>query len=246
MKKYIGCSGFHYKDWEGKFYPAAIDKKAWLHYYAHHFNSVEINNTFYKIPDKNTLKEWMHQTPGEFRFSVKASRYITHMKKLKDTKTHIEKFYSSIDPLSKKLGAVLWQLPANLHRDDKKIETFCKDIDNSFLNVIEFRHSSWFDEEIYSLLASYGIPVCSLSAPDKLPEFLEHKSGKIYLRFHGKEEWYNYHYSNKELEKWKEKIERSGAELVYVYFNNDYNAYAVENCSRIKTMLAEKTGITPV
>ncbi|MFO7754735.1 MAG: DUF72 domain-containing protein [Bacteroidales bacterium] len=238
MKKYIGCSGFHYKDWEGKFYPEAIDKEAWLHYYSQHFNSVEINNTFYKTPGKETLKAWIQQTPDEFRFSVKGSRYITHMKKLKDSKTHIDKFYRSIDPLSKNLGAVLWQLPANLHRDDEKMETFCKDLDSSFLNVIEFRHSSWFDKEIYNLLSSYGITVCSLSAPDNLPEFLEERTGNIYLRFHGKKEWYNYQYDNKELEKWKDKIEKSVADLAYIYFNNDYNAYAVENCSKMKTMLA--------
>jgi len=238
MEKYIGCSGYHYKDWKGKFYPEAIDKKTWLRYYAYHFNSVEINNTFYKIPDKKTLNSWMEQTPADFRFSVKGSRYITHMKKLKDTKPHVENFYESIDPLRDKIGAVLWQLPGNLHRNNEKMETFCNELDDSYLNVIEFRHNSWFEKEVYELVSKYNVGVCSLSAPGNLPEILEDGSNIIYLRFHGKEEWYRYHYSDKELENWIGKIKQSNANTSYIYFNNDYNAYAVENGIKMKKMLS--------
>ncbi|MEA1887019.1 MAG: DUF72 domain-containing protein [Bacteroidota bacterium] len=237
MEKFIGCSGFHYGDWKDKFYPEDISKDRWLEYYSQHFNSVEINNTFYKIPEKDALKSWIGQTPADFRFSVKGSRYITHMKKLKDSDIHVKKFYKAVDPLKEKLGAVLWQLPGNLHRNDKKIETFCKELDNSFTNVIEFRHISWFNKEIYELLSSYDVAVCSLSAPGDLPELFEDSAGKIYLRFHGKEEWYRYHYSEKELEEWKNKIQKSSAEICYAYFNNDYKAYAVENGIKMKELL---------
>jgi len=237
MEKFIGCSGFHYKDWKGKFYPEDIKKEDWLEYYSKSFNSVEINNTFYKIPEKDTLKYWLWQTPEDFRFSLKGSRYITHMKKLKDCKKHVERFYKAIEPLEEKLGAVLWQLPGNLHRNDEKIETFCKELDNTYTNVIEFRHISWFNREIYELLSSYGVTVCSLSAPGDLPEMLEDSSGKIYLRFHGKEEWYRYQYSEEELGEWTEKIHQSGAGISYVYFNNDYKAYAVENGIKMKELL---------
>ncbi|MEE4214131.1 MAG: DUF72 domain-containing protein, partial [Bacteroidales bacterium] len=170
MEKFIGCSGFHYSDWKGKFYPEDIKKESWLEYYSQHFNSVEINNTFYKIPEKDALKSWLGQTPPGFSFSLKGSRYITHMKKLKDCRKHAKKFYDAIEPLKKKLGAVLWQLPGNLHRNDAKIEDFCKELDNNITNVIEFRHISWFKREIYDLLSSYDVTVCSLSAPGDLPE----------------------------------------------------------------------------
>ncbi|MFO7853442.1 MAG: DUF72 domain-containing protein [Bacteroidota bacterium] len=237
MEKFIGCSGFHYSDWKGKFYPEDISKDRWLEYYSQHFNSVEINNTFYKIPEKEALKSWLRQTPSGFKFSVKGSRYVTHMKKLKDSKTHVKRFYQAIDPLKEKLGAVLWQLPGNLHRNDKKIEAFCKELDNSINNVIEFRHISWFNREIYELLSSYDVAVCSLSAPGDLPDLFEDTPGKIYLRFHGKEEWYRYHYSEKELREWSNKIRKSSAEICYVYFNNDYKAYAVENGIKMKELL---------
>jgi len=238
MEKYIGCSGFHYKDWKGKFYPESIAQGKWLSYYSDNFNSVEINNTFYKIPEHSTLKSWIDQTPSEFRFSVKASRYITHMKKLKDSKIHVGKFYKSIDPLKKKLGAVLWQLPASFHRNDERIETFCRSLDNSFTNVIEFRHISWFEEEVYNLISSFDVSFCSISAPGDLPELIEDSTCKIYLRFHGKEEWYRYNYSNEELDKWKNEIVKSNADICYIYFNNDYNAYAVENGIKMKELLS--------
>ncbi|MGM0666980.1 MAG: DUF72 domain-containing protein [Bacteroidota bacterium] len=237
MEKFMGCSGFHYSDWKGKFYPEDIKKESWLEYYSQHFNSVEINNTFYKIPEKDTLKSWLEQTPPDFSFSLKGSRYITHMKKLKDCKTHVKKFYKAIKPLEEKLGAVLWQLPGNLHRNDEKIEAFCKELDKTYTNVIEFRHISWFKREIYDLLSSYGVTVCSLSAPGDLLETLEVSSGKVYLRFHGKEEWYRYRYSEKELGQWSDKINKSGAAVAYVYFNNDYKAYAVENAIKMKELL---------
>jgi len=237
MEKFIGCSGFHYNDWIGKLYPRDMKKEKWLEYYSQHFNSVEINNTFYKIPDKDALKSWLGQTPQGFSFSVKGSRYITHMKKLKDCRKHVRKFYKAIEPLKKKLGAVLWQLPGNLHRNDEKIETFCKELDKTYTNVIEFRHISWFRQEIYELLSSYDVTVCSLSAPGDLPEILADTTGKIYLRFHGKDEWYRYRYNDRELGEWATKLNNSGAVISYVYFNNDYKAYAVDNCIKMKELL---------
>jgi uncharacterized protein YecE (DUF72 family) len=237
MEKYIGCSGFHYKDWKGRFYPESIRPDGWLGYYSEIFNSVEINNTFYKIPEVKTLRSWIDQTPPGFRFSVKASRYITHMKKLIDSKPHVARFYKSIDPLKKKLGAVLWQLPASFHRNDIRIEAFCRNLDNSFTNILEFRHISWFEKEVYTLLSAFDVSFCSISAPGGLPDVFEDSTSKIYLRFHGKEDWYRYNYSNEELDIWKNKIVKSSAKLCYIYFNNDYNAYAVENGIKMKGLL---------
>ncbi len=237
MKKFIGCSGYHYKDWEEDFYPKGMKKNIWLEYYAKHYNTVEINNTFYKIPGRETFDEWNKQTPSHFRFSIKGSRYITHMKKLKDSKPHVDRFYESIEPLKKKINTVLWQLPGNLHKNMGKMESFCKELDSTYINVIEFRHLSWFEQEVYDLLASYNIVVCSLSAPDDFPEFIEDSTGIIYLRMHGKDDWYRYNYSDEELETWKHRIAQSNANECYVYFNNDVNAYAPENALKLSEML---------
>src|SRR6056297_4247126 len=114
---YIGCSGYHYDDWHGPFYPEGMKKEEWLSFYAEKFNSVEINNSFYNIPEKSTLKSWKEQTPEHFRFTLKGSRYITHMKKLKDPETHVKRFLEGIEPLADKIGCILWQLPGNLHVD---------------------------------------------------------------------------------------------------------------------------------
>ncbi len=237
MAYYVGCSGYHYKDWRGKFYPEDLKKEKWLEYYAEHFNTVEINNTFYQIPEKKTLKEWVKITPDGFRFTVKGSRYITHMKKLKDPEEHLDNFYDGIEPIKEKTGVILWQLPGNLHKNEEKIENFCRLLDRDFLNVIEFRHSSWFTEDIYNLLAGYDVITCSLSAPDDLPEFLEDRTKKVYLRFHGKEEWYKYKYSEEELEGWADRMKRSRAKDYYVYFNNDVGANSVENALMLKEVL---------
>lgn len=237
MKKYIGCSGYHYKDWLGTFYPEKIKSNQWLAHYAQHFNTVEINNTFYKIPGHETFDEWYKQTPSHFRFSIKGSRYITHMKKLKDSKLHVEHFYQSIEPLKEKASTVLWQLPGNLHKKMEKMESFCKDLDQSYINVIEFRHISWFDQDVYDLLSSYNVVVCSISAPGDLPEFIEDATGKVYLRMHGQDEWYSYNYSEEELATWKNRIVDSEANECYVYFNNDVNAYAPNNALKLNEML---------
>ncbi len=236
MEKYIGCSGYHYKDWLGTFYPEQMKPKSWLAHYAQQFNTVEINNTFYKIPGRETFDEWDQQTPSDFRFSIKGSRYITHMKKLKDCKPHLEHFYQSIEPLKKKIYTVLWQLPGNLHKNMDKLEMFCQDLDQSYINVIEFRHHSWFDQEVYDLLSAFDIVMCSISAPGDLPEFIEDSTGKIYLRMHGKDEWYSYNYSDDELTTWKKRITHSNANECYIYFNNDVNAYAPNNALKIWNM----------
>ncbi len=236
MAYYIGCSGYHYDDWKGKFYPEDLEKKKWLEYYSEHFNTVEINNTFYQIPEKKTLKEWVSITPDDFRFAVKGSRYITHMKKLKDPGEHLKKFYDGIKPLRKKTDVILWQLPGNLHKNKEKLENFCKILDKDFRNVIEFRHTSWFNDEIYDLLAEYDVMTCSLSAPGDLPEVLVDRTKSVYLRFHGKEEWYKYDYSREELKKWVERLKKSKAKDYYVYFNNDHEAHSTENAMTLKEL----------
>ncbi len=232
MIKFIGCSGFHYDDWKGKFYPEDLSKKEWLGYYADYFQTVEINNSFYGLPSTKTLKNWHSQTPRHFKFTMKGSRYITHTKKLvNDEKVHeaVKKFYDRVEVLHGKLGCILWQLPGNLHRNDEKLENFCSILDSDFKNIIEFRHESWFDEEVYQIMKKHETGFCIISAPDNLPETAAVTTKTAYVRFHGKDDWYNYDYSNSELKNWAEKIADLSAERVYCYFNNDVEAKAVKN-----------------
>lgn len=238
IKTYIGCSGYHYDDWQGPFYPEGMKKEEWLSFYAEKFNSVEINNSFYNIPDKSTLKSWKERTPEEFRFTLKGSRYITHMKKLKDPEPHVKKFLKGIEPLADKTGCILWQLPGNLHVNLEKLENFCQALSHDFIHVMEFRHNSWFIEKTYDILSGYDhMAGCSLSAPGDLPENLLDIHHVAYIRFHGKGEWYNYHYSKKELQAWKNKITSSDTRQLFAYFNNDVNAHAPENAGTFKDMI---------
>lgn len=231
MKKYIGCSGYHYDDWRGKFYDKTLPKKEWLSFYASKFNSLEINSSFYRLPEKKTLKKWYDETPEKFRFTVKGSQYITHSKKLKvdkDLKEGLQKLYDVASVFDNKLGCILWQLPGNLNYKKDKLEKFCKELDPAFKNVLEFRDKSWFNDEAMEILSENEVTYCSLSAPDDLTEDIHQTSDYVYIRFHGKKEWYHYSYRKDQLEKWKRKIDEltDNPKEVYAYFNNDVDANA--------------------
>lgn len=189
MDMYIGCSGFHYADWKKKFYPKNLPKKDWLDYYAGHFKTVEINHTFYKMPSRKDLKHWKAETPDDFKFSIKANRLFTHLKKLKTDKTfteHLKTFQDSLHTLEEKLGCILWQLPGNLHKSLEKLGSFVERLDQGMDHAVEFRHGSWFDDTVYEILSDNGIAFCMISAPDGLPEEPRATCKTAYLRFHGK------------------------------------------------------------
>lgn len=234
----IGCSGYYYKDWREKFYPKKLPQKEWLPYYARYFNTVEINNTFYKFPEASMFERWKEITPENFRFTLKGSRYITHMKKLKSVEESLDRFYEVSSVLEDKLASILWQLPPNLKRNDERLEKFCKQLSKSVPQIIEFRNMSWFDEEVFDILQKYNVAYCIISAPGELPESLHITAPWTYIRFHGKEHWYNYKYSNEELQQWADKVSTMEAEQVMIYFNNDYNANAVTNGQELMDMLA--------
>ncbi len=240
MTKFIGCSGFHYDDWKGKFYPENLSKDEWLPYYAEHFQTVEINNSFYGLPSEETLENWHKQTPRHFKFTMKGSRYVTHQKKLvndEKMRNAVKTFYDRVEILRGKLGCVLWQLPGNLHRNDEKLENFCAFLSDDFKNIIEFRHKSWFDEDVYRILKKENVSFCIISAPDDLPETAVATTRTAYIRFHGKNEWYRYDYSKSELKDWGKTIADLSADRVYCYFNNDYEAKAVRNAEVLKDEL---------
>lgn len=240
MYTFTGCSGFHYDNWKGTFYPDDLSKDEWLPYYAERFKTVEINNSFYNLPGRKKLEKWYQQTPGNFRFSMKGSRYITHMKKLTDdadTREGIKKFYHAVEVLKGKLGCILWQLPGNQHRDGDKLSTFCSRLSSDFKNVIEFRHNSWFNKDVFNILEKQEVAYCMLSAPGDLPETSATTTDTGYLRFHGKKEWYKYEYSEEEIKHWSKKLQALSTERIYIYFNNDYQANAVKNARQMKKLL---------
>lgn len=242
MKINIGCSGFHYSDWKKKFYPEKLPKKEWLSYYSQHFNTVEINNTFYKMPDEKNLQDWVSQTPSGFKFTIKANRYFTHQKKITiddDFRNRYEVFDNTIKTLGNKLGCVLWQFPGNFHKNESKLEDLLRLLDARTHHAIEFRHESWFDDNVYNLLSSHKVAYCMLSAPDNLPEDILSTANTAYLRFHGKDSWYNYHYSEEELKSWYERLNKlKNTNQLYIYFNNDHNAWAVENAKTLISMFS--------
>ena len=241
METYIGCSGFHYKDWSKKFYPEYLPKKDWLPYYSKHFNTVEINNTFYRMPEEKHLRTWMEQTPPGFIFTIKANRYFTHQKKLNvddEFRNRFETFDNTVKILENKLGCVLWQLPGNIHRDESKLRALFSLFDNTVNNVVEFRHESWFTGSVYSLLNEHKVSYCMLSAPGNLPEDVLSTAPTAYLRFHGKSTWYNYHYSGAEIRSWYDRLKKlTKTSRLFAYFNNDHNAWAVENARMLREMI---------
>lgn|SRR5699024_3731996 len=242
MYTFIGSSGFHYDDWKTAFYPQDLAKEEWLPYYAQHFNSVEINNSFYSLPESDKLEKWHEQTPRNFRFSMKGSRYVTHMKKLvndADLRDGVKKFYDVVEVLKGKLGCVLWQLPGNQHRDDDKLDEFCDLLSSDFKNVIEFRHSSWFEDPVFEILSNHGVSYSMISTPDELSEQARATTDTAYVRFHGKEKWYNYDYDKNEIKNWQQKLQDISARRVYLYFNNDAQAAAVKNAQTMKEVMQD-------
>ena len=237
MNIHIGCSGYNYKEWKNIFYPGDIPRSRWLEYYSRHFNTVEINSTFYSFPKVENLQKWIGETPDGFKFSIKANRYFTHLKKLNTDDPFLERlheFNEIINKAREKVDCILWQLPGNLHKKVSKLRSFCTTLDRTVNHVIEFRHPSWFDEAVYDVLRDEGVAWCMISAPNGLPEDTVTTGNTGYLRFHGKTKWYDYLYTDAELEEWKYRLDSlTGIEHLYIYFNNDQHGNAVKNARKL-------------
>jgi uncharacterized protein YecE (DUF72 family) len=238
VRYFIGTSGWHYDDWRGRFYPEKLPRAKWLDFYAQHFPTLELNNTFYHLPTEKALNNWYDSSPPGFIFSVKVSRYITHIKRLKDCKEEIDKFMSKVAILKEKLGPLLYQLPPGLHRDDDKLADFLAILPRGHKHVIEFRHASWFAEDIYTILRRYRVGFCVFNMP-KLTSPLIATTDFAYVRFHGGDSLYSSNYSDGDMASWAEKIAGLAANLesVYVYFNNDVAGYALQNAATIRGYL---------
>jgi uncharacterized protein YecE (DUF72 family) len=235
---YIGTSGWHYDDWRGRFYPEKLPKEQWLEFYARHFTTLELNNTFYRLPKDTVFLKWHDASPDGFVFSVKVSRFITHIKRLKDCDNEVTKFMSRASLLKEKLGPLLYQLPPGLHRNDEILVKFLSILPRGRKHVIEFRHESWFDEDVFEILRRYHTGFCVFDMP-KLTSPLIATADFAYIRFHGSGSLYSSCYSDEEMNDWAKKITRltEDLEAVYIYFNNDVSGYAIKNAATIQKYL---------
>ncbi len=234
----IGTSGWVYPHWRGPFYPPDLPQGRWLDYYARHFDTVEINRSFYRLPSPAASAAWAAGTPEGFCFAVKASRYLTHMKKLKDPAEPLSRFQDAIAPLGPKLGPLLYQLPPRWHFNAERLAEFLACLPPEHRHVIEFREPSWFNREAFRLLERYGVALCVVSFPG-VPVVWEATAPFIYVRLHGVDRAYDYRYSPGELEDWAESIRRFTDEGrdAYVYFDNDAHGDAVQNALALRAML---------
>ncbi len=233
---YIGCSGWYYDHWKNRFYPEDLKKSDWLTYYGEHFNTVEINSTFYRFPTEKLLTTWYKKTPEDFIFTLKVNQIITHRKKFKDTKDLLKRFYKISGILENKLGCILFQIPPNITKNMDFLANIVNQLDSDKKNVIEFRDISWFHEDVYQFLTDNNLNFCTVSAPD-LPDNLVTTYSLAYIRFHGIEDKYQHLYSIDELEEWAQKIQNLNADEIFCYFNNDYEANAIKNCKQLKKIL---------
>jgi len=243
QKIYIGCSGWSYDHWISKFYPPNLERKEWLNFYAKHFNTVEVNMTFYRFPLPNMLKSWRAKTPSDFKFTFKVNRLIMHVKKFENTEDLVKKFLTLVDLVEDKLACILWQLPPSMHFSAQNLEILANFLSKfehgERKNIVEFRHKSWWNEETYKLLREHNAGFCIVSSPS-LPDDFVVTSDTAYIRFHGVEAWYRHDYSMEEMEEWAAKIEGAKAKNckeIYCYFNNDYEAYAPKDAMELMGIL---------
>ena len=234
-----GCSGWNYDDWRGRLYPEGMGPARWLRRYAEMFDTVEVNSTFYRLASTAAVERWVEQTPPEFTFAVKASRYLTHIRRLRQIGDGVELFYDRIDPLvrSGKSGPVVWQLPPNFRRDDERLAAALEELPPG-RHCFEFRHPTWFAEPVYELLREHETALVIGDHPRWPFQARELTTDWTLVRLHHGRRGRRGNYSASEIEEWAERIEgwRRRAD-VFVYFNNDWEGFAVENARRLKRLL---------
>jgi len=235
---HIGTSGWHYDHWRDIFYPAKLTRAKWLEFYAGHFTTVELNNSFYRLPSETAFANWYNSSPPDFTFAVKVSRFITHIKRLKNSEEALDNFINRAKILGDKLGPLLYQLPPNMHRHDEVLESFLSNLPRGIRHVFEFRHHSWLEEKVFAILRKYNVGLCVFDMPF-LSCPLVATTDFAYIRFHGSGELYSSCYSDEELADWAKKLADLAANLeaVYIYFNNDVEGFAVRNAKTLCSYL---------
>ncbi len=239
----VGLSGWNYAHWRnGVFYPPRLPASRWLDHYAEHFDTVEVNATFYRLPRRDAVARWVEQTPEGFTFAVKASRYLTHVKRLRDLGPGLELFHERIEPLleSPKLGPLLWQLPPTFKRDDDRLAAALAQLPPGLKHTIEFRPPSWFVPETYALLREHRVALAIGDRP-QVNGFQTHEltADWTYVRFHAGTRGRRGNYSEAELREWAARLhEWSRTHEIYAYFNNDWEGFAPRNAARLKRLVS--------
>jgi uncharacterized protein YecE (DUF72 family) len=232
----IGCSGWNYKHWRESVYPKGVPQRQWLSYYATLFETVEVNATFYRLPSRDTVETWIESTPDDFVFAVKASRYLSHIKRLRGIADGIKRLREGIEPLLAipKMGPLLWQLPENFHRDDERLAEALQAFPD-WRHCIEFRHASWFVPDVMAMLREHGVALVIGDHPERPFQLHELTTDWTYVRLHHGKRGRRGNYSKSELETWRRRIAawRADAE-VFVYANNDWEAFAVRNATWLR------------
>ena len=235
---YCGTSGWNYAHWRGVLYPDGLPVGKWLEHYSACFDTVEVNNSFYRLPEKKTFEGWREQTPDGFTFAVKASRYLTHIKRLREPEEPLGRLLDHSSGLDEKLGVVLYQFPPRWRVDLERLRCFLAMLPPTPRSAFEFRDDSWQCEAVWSLLSEYDVAYCVMDSPG-LPLHLRTTCDYSYIRMHSGGEETDGNYTDEHLGVWAGRVEQMLARGdVYVYFNNDFRGYAVANALKLRELLA--------
>ena len=235
---HIGTSGWHYGHWKGPYYPPTLPSGQMLDWYARDFDTVELNNTFYRLPDESAVRAWRANSPPGFQFAAKGSRYLTHMKKLKDPAPGLARFFQRIELLGEKLGPILFQLPPRFERNVARLEEFLTALPGEYRYAFEFRDESWQDAEIYRVLRRFNAAWCIYDLAG-FQSSMDITADFSYIRLHGPGNKYQGSYRCEDLEHWIRRIESWDLPATWVYFDNDQAGYAVENAREMKKIAGQ-------
>jgi uncharacterized protein YecE (DUF72 family) len=240
MSVLVGTSGWQYDDWRDSFYPHSLPKRAWLGHYAAHFETVEVNNTFYRLPDAKTFARWADETPRGFVVAVKVSRYLSHIKRLAEPAEPIQRFTERARALGTRLGPALLQLPPNFERDDDRLQAVLDRWPDGWRLTVEFRHPSWFHDDVYARLRARDVAM-TLTDRHGPREPLVATASWGYVRLHEGTAHPRPCYGRTALHSWIERIRSSWGERddVFVYFNNDHRACAIRNALTFRRLLGQ-------
>jgi uncharacterized protein YecE (DUF72 family) len=240
MKKHdihIGCSSYYNHQWTEVFYPKDIGRNKWFEYYCNHFNTYELNGTFYKFPTVKSLQTWYKKAPGGFTFSLKVPKLISHIKRLEDCQQELGEFYSACtEGLGDKLGCVLFQLPPSFSYSEEKLQLLLNAVNPEFRNVVEFRHESWWRHDVYNILTKNNIFFCSVNYP-KLPTDVIVTNNIGYYRFHGSPKLFYSQYTIETLQAVLNGFLNKDIKETYVYFNNTASTAAIINAMQMKDLI---------
>jgi uncharacterized protein YecE (DUF72 family) len=237
---HVGCSGWVYKHWRGIFYPEALPQKRWFERYAEEFDTVEINASFYRLPLASTFEGWRDKAPRGFHYAVKVNRFITHMKKLLHCEAEVDRFIALARPLGEKLGPLLYQLPPNLHKNIERLEAFLTRLPKDLEQVVEFRHKSWYDEDVLRVLDAHRVGFVAHDMKGLVsPRWASGRTA--YVRFHGGKGRYWGRYSDEALLEWTDWCleQARGGRSVWCYFNNDIHGHAIDDARTLKSMVRQ-------